>query len=928
MSKDSTRSSPANPADQLTPAMRQYLDQKASAPDALLLFRMGDFYELFFQDAETASRVLGLTLTSRSRDKGGSPIPLAGIPYHALQSYLPKLVQAGFKVAISEQVEDPKLAKGVVRREIVRIVTPGTLTEDALLEQQADNYLACVCRQRNDCGLAFVELSTGAFWVQSVPERRLVDELVRLQPAEILVPERRIDQQDSLVEALKQLSGPGQSLPGVAMTSRPGHLFDPYQAQQRLCRHFGVTTLQGFGFEHMDASLCAAAVIIDYLAETQKTSLHHIVKVSRRCSDEYVLLDEATWRSLEIERTLRSGATSGSLFHAINRTSTPMGARCFRRWLAAPLRDKAGIVARQNAIAVLLSDIHHLARIRSEFGKLADIERITARLGIGRASPRDCRALGQTLLSVEQIADLLDELAARQDRSDLAAAPTVAECHGADAPAGSGKETGFPAFLANRSKALRGQRDLAKYLTTALHPEAPLVLSDGGVIADGHDAELDRLRNIASGGRQWLADYQAREIQRTGIPSLKVGFNQVFGYYIEITNTHRDRAPADYVRKQTIKNAERYITDELKKYETEVLTARDHAIQREIDLFELIRQHAIEHIPALQELATAVAELDTVAALAWLADQRRYVLPEVVDAPVIEIRDGRHPVLEQTLAEKFVPNDCDLGISPSSGEPETLVILTGPNMAGKSTYIRQVALLTLLAQTGSFVPAGRMRFGPADRIFARVGASDEISRGQSTFMVEMTEAANILNNATERSLVIIDELGRGTSTFDGLSLAWAIAERLVTGLRCRTLFATHYHELTQLEDNLSGAVNYNVAVREWEDQIIFLHRIIRGGTDRSYGSHVAKLAGIPPKVIDRSRELLAELESNFAAIRRAPIRTAVRTKPAPKDNQLLLFPELDPGDEIIEELRKLDLNAITPLDALKHIEHWQHKLRH
>ncbi|HSW44799.1 MAG TPA: DNA mismatch repair protein MutS, partial [Phycisphaerae bacterium] len=810
-------------SDRLTPAMRQYAEQKAAVPDALLLFRMGDFYEMFHEDAVTASRALGLTLTTRGKDRNGVAVPLAGLPYHALDGYLRKLVNAGFKVAISEQVEDPKLAKGVVRREIVRIVTAGTLTEDALLEQREDNYLACIYRPSGDCGLAFVELSTGAFHAQPTSPQHLLDELVRLTPAELLVPETRIDIRDPLLDMLKELSGPGQALPGLVITQQPSHLFDPYQAQQRLLKHFGTATLEGFGFERVDASLCAAAVLIDYLAETQKTSLNHIVKLSRREVKDYVLLDQATWRSLEVERTIRSGTAAGSLIQAVDRTSTAMGGRCLRRWLAAPLRETASITARQDAIADLLSDVHELAAIRSNLARLADIERITARLGVGRASPRDLVALGQTLLGVEAIADQLDAL-------------------------GQGKNlgpAGLCACLASRATALRGQRDLADYLNRSLSSEAPLILSDGGVIAPGYDEELDRLRSIGTDGQTYLADYQAREIQRTQIPSLKVGYNQVFGYYIEITNTHRDRVPADYVRKQTLKNAERYITDELKKYETQVLTARDRALQREADLFDLIRRHTIEHIAALQRLAGAVSEIDAVAGLAYLADERRYVRPEIVDEPIIEIRDGRHPVIERTLSEKFVPNDCDLGmVAPDGGGRETLVILTGPNMAGKSTYIRQVALLALLAQTGSYVPAGSMRLRPVDRIFARVGASDEISRGQSTFMVEMTEAANILNNASDRSLVIIDELGRGTSTFDGLSLAWAIAEMLVTKIGCLTLFATHYHELTQLEDNLDRAANYNVAVREWEDQIVFLHRIVRGGTDRSYGSHVAKLAGV------------------------------------------------------------------------------------
>jgi len=787
----------------------------------------------------------------------------------------------------------------------VRIVTAGTLTEDALLEQKADNYLACVCNQGSEFGLAFVELSTGAFEVQTTSEAELLDELVRLSPAEVLVAETPIDKQDRLSCAVHALVDQ-QVLGEVTITNRPGHLFDPYMAQERLLKHFGVMTLEGFGFDRIDASLCASAVIIDYLAETQKTSLQHIVRLRRRHTQDYVLIDQSTWRSLEIERTIRSGSTAGSLIHALDRTSTAMGARCLRRWLAGPLRDGKRIRARQDALGDLLADPHSTNEIRSLLSKMSDIERITARLGVGRSSPRDLVALGNTLLKVEQIADVLDSMA---DNIGI----------------GSGN---MADYLVTRRDRLRGRRELADFLTTSLDANAPLTISEGGVIADGYDEELDRLRAIGVDNKQWLTDYQSAQNERTGIPSLKVGYNKVFGYYIEVTNTHRDRVPPDYVRKQTLKNAERYITDELKKYETQVLTARDQAIAREAELFEVIRQHAVEQISALQELALAVAQIDVIAGLAHLADERRYCRPEIVEDLVLEISEGRHPVLEQTLVEKFVPNDCELGVVSSDADPasskatnDRLMILTGPNMAGKSTYIRQAALLVLLAQTGSYVPAASMRFSCADRIFARVGASDEIARGQSTFMVEMTEAANILNNAGEHSLVIIDELGRGTSTFDGLSLAWAIAEQLANHIGCRTLFATHYHELTELENYLTGVVNYNVAVREWQDEIVFLHRIVRGGTDQSYGVHVAKLAGITPDVIARSQEILSELENNFSSTRRAPKRAARRTK---KDNQLLLF--TDPADEVIKEIKQTDPNSIAPIDALKAIERWRKQL--
>ena len=757
-------------------------------------------------------------------------------------------------------------------------------------------------------------------------------------PAEILLPEGRIHASDPFARMVEQLTTAGQDASAPAITRRPVHLFDTYQAEQRLRAHFGVATLRGFGFESMDASLCAAAVIVDYLAETQKSSLAHIVGMHRRRPADYVAIDESTWRCLEVERTIRAGTTAATLLAAVNRTSTAMGSRCLRRWLGAPLRDPQRIRERQDAVGEFLADVQLLGEVRTELRLLADIERIVARLGVGRASPRDLVALGNTLLAVERVGTLLDELSRR-------IAPVIAA---SDSASSGHSPTALSVYLSIRRDALSGLHDLAEYLSTSLAPEAPLVLNEGGVIAPGFDAELDRLRGIGADGRQWLADYQSREIQRSGISSLKVGYNQIFGYYIEITNTHRDRIPVDYVRKQTLKNAERYITDELKKYETEVLSARDRANSREAELFEVIRQQAIQRIPALQQLARAVSEVDVLAGFAWLADERRYVRPELSDQAILEITDGRHPVLDQTLTDKFVPNNCHLCAVPparrgnpppacatpspagadtvsdadTGAGPPALVILTGPNMAGKSTYIRQVALLTLLAQTGSFVPAAQMCWGPVDRLFARVGASDEISRGQSTFMVEMTEAANILHNATRSSLVIIDELGRGTSTFDGLSLAWAIAEDLVNRVGCRCLFATHYHELTQLEQYLSAVANANVAVREWQDQIIFLHRIVPGGADKSYGSHVAKLAGVPAPVIARSRELLAELETNFSADGRASVRAAHRNR---RDRQLYLFG--DPLEEVVDEVRNTDAEGISPSQALALIAGWKRRLQ-
>ncbi|MBN1341654.1 MAG: DNA mismatch repair protein MutS [Phycisphaerae bacterium] len=863
--------------------MQQYADQKAEVPDAILFFRMGDFYEMFHEDAKTASRVLGLTLTSRNKD-GDNPVPLAGVPYHAIEGYLARMVRAGFKVAISEQVEDPKKAKGVVKRAIVRIVTPGTLTDQALLNEREENYLAALAidssASRSDAvGLAAVELSTGTFFVQLLPPEAALDELVRLRPAEVLAPEMEFGRQSPLLEQYRQVSD-------ASITHRQAHVFSPYQAEQALCRHFGTAHLEGFGFDEMDASLCAAGAVLDYLRETQRSTLEHVKSVRRRAQDEFVGIDQATMRSLEIERTIREGAREGSLLHAVDRTVNPMGARMLRRWVCYPLREAARVVARQSSVAELHEIPEVRQRVRDVLRLMGDVERITARLGVGRVTPRDLVGLGQTLGELPRLAEAM-----RAGRLD-------AEQGGPSSP-----------LLATLTDSLSGLEDLAEFLSTSLHPDAPITVREGGIIAGGYNEELDRLRAIATGGQEWLVDYQRREAERTGIPQLKVGFNRVFGYYIEITNPHRDRIPPDYVRKQTVKNAERYITDELKQYETEVLTAEDRAKELEYDLFEQIRRRVAEWIEPLQRVAESVAQIDALAGLAHLAAERDYCRPEIVDEDVLEIVDGRHPVLEQSLGERFVPNDCRFDLRDAR-----LLIITGPNMAGKSTYIRQVALLTLLAQTGSFVPARQMRLGLVDRIFARVGASDEIARGQSTFMVEMTETANILNNASRRSLVIFDEIGRGTSTFDGLSLAWAITEHVAGKLACRTLFATHYHELTELAEALPGVRNFNVAVREWQDQVVFLHRIVPGGTDKSYGVHVAKLAGIPRDVVERSRVVLAELERNFERNRQAAQVDGPVAR-APDASQLLLFD--DGSGEIVAKLRKLDLDEMTPEQAMK-----------
>jgi len=811
-----------------TPAMRQYVEQKQRVGDAILLFRMGDFYETFYEDAILCAKVLGIALTSRA--KGENPIPLAGIPYHALDSYLRRLVAAGYKVAISEQLEDSKLAKGVVRRDVVRIVTAGTLTDESLLEERDESTLASICIHGAAAGLAIAELAAGRLEVADVATDALLDELARLRPAELLIDEERGGAGEGLGNELRPLIG-------AAVTRRPTLEFSTYAAEKTLMDHFAVATLSGFGFGAMTPSLCAAGALLQYLHETQRTALRHITTIKHRIAGGHMQLDHFTSAGLEIERTLRGGQREGSLLHAIDRTVHPIGARKLRTWLRRPLVIAGDITARQDAVATLVHDEPCRQRMRQRLRAMTDVERIVARVALARASPRDLAGLCQTLAALPAVA---------------------AELSLADDP-----------LLAEIAIDMGGLDDLADMLKRSIRSDAPLSLREGGVIADGYDNELDRLRVISRDGEGWLAEYQRKEVQRTGLPSLKVGFNRVFGYYIEVPHSGRDRIPPDYVRKQTVKNAERYITEELKRYETDALLAKDRANELEVSLFEQVRERVAACIEPLQRLADALGRLDAIAGLAELAVERRFVRPQLVADGGLEIHDGRHPVLDQTLADAFVPNDTMMSASDAR-----VFIITGPNMAGKSTYIRQVALLTILAQIGSFVPARRMALSLVDRVFARVGSADEIMKGRSTFMVEMTEAANILHNATPQSLVVLDEIGRGTSTFDGLSLAWSITEHLALNLRCRSLVATHYHELIELGKALPSVRNCNAAVREsggdGQDGIVFLHRIIEGGAGRSYGITVARLAGIPPQIIARSREVLQELQQGFARQRHTP----------------------------------------------------------
>jgi DNA mismatch repair protein MutS len=881
----------------VSPMMQQYLDAKAACGDALLLFRMGDFYELFYDDAKTASRTLGLTLTSR--DKGENPIPMAGFPYHQLEGYLGKLIAAGFRAAVCEQVEDPKQAKGLVKREVTRVVSPGTLTDDALLDPRESNYLAAVAlpstKQNGDdrAGLAWAELSTGRFFAATLPAAKLADELARIGPAECLVAD----------DSEMTTSFPADTM----LTRRPAWAFALDSATTTLTKHFQTSTLDGFGFDEADSpALRAAGAVLDYLRETQKTSLDHIDRLTPYRAGDLLEIDEATRRSLEITRTIRSGAREGSLLSVIDQTVTPMGSRLLADWLANPLTNVAAIDDRLDAVAALVADGPLRETLRDELRGVYDLERLLARVATGRASPRDLSFVARTLAKLPKVKERLSK------------APTIGRGVGHEVDRSySTLTTGqsFDSLKATLLAELHNQLDLCPeiraQLESALVEDCPLSAREGGIIRGGYSGELDRLRDLAAGGKQWIAKYQADQIASTGIPTLKVAYNKVFGYYIEITNTHRDKTPPHYLRKQTTVNAERYITPELKEYEEQVVTADERAKELEYELFVKLRDAVQAQARRLQATAGVLAQLDVLASLAELARTRGYCRPTIVAEPVLSIIDGRHPVLDITEPQgTFVPNDVVCG-----GDDGSMLLITGPNMAGKSTYIRQVALITLLAQMGSFVPAKTATIGVADRIFARVGASDELSRGQSTFMVEMTETARILNTATPRSLVVLDEIGRGTSTYDGISLAWAIVEHLHDALGCRTLFATHYHELTDLAQSLAGVRNLNVAVKEWQDHVVFLHKIVPGAADKSYGIHVARLAGVPRSVNERAKQILAQLEAEHLDREGKP-KLAVKGKKSRRgDLQLTLF--APPEHPLVDQLRQLDVNSLTPLDALK-----------
>ena len=827
--------------------MRQYKEAKASIPpDAVLLFRLGDFYEEFFEDAERVSAVLDLVLTKRQG------YPMCGFPHHALESFLPKLVGAGLKVAIADQMEDPKLAKGIVKREITRIITPGTVTESTMLNSVVNNYAAALCRDKgNVYALALLDISVGEFFVFTGNLEQIDAEMRRFDVRETVI-------EPGLLEELRSGTLPGPEK--MLFTELDIFEFDFQENNRFLCDHFGVLSLDGFGCRDYPQAVCAAGALLRYAAINLRHEAGHVTKLELRSSSGALALDPISLRNLEIVCSMYDKSKGGSLLGVLDKTVTPMGGRKLRNWLLRPLKEHDPIVERQDAVEGFLYDQLSLAELRETIGVIRDIERITGKLNIGSAGPRDLLALAVSLDCLPGVKMMLEPFK-------------------------------LPVFEKEMCR-IADFSELVTRIFDTIDENTPALIAEGGVIKSGFSPELDELRSAATEGKNWLAQIQMREIERTGIKSLKVKFNSVFGYYIEVSKANLSAVPEDYIRKQTLVNAERFITPELKELENKILGAEEKARNLESEIFSRLRSAAVEYTHSLQEAADAVAAVDALGSLAEAARLNHYVRPDIFDDDRLVITGGRHPVIDRMIPGNFVPNDCKL-----DGDLNRLMLITGPNMAGKSTYIRQTALLVIMAQIGSFIPAESAQIGLVDRIFTRVGAADDLSRGQSTFMVEMLETANILNHATAKSLVILDEIGRGTSTFDGLSIAWSVAEFLHDEIRCRTQFATHYHELTELARTRRGVNNYNVAVREYGEDIIFLRQIVPGPSDRSYGIHVAKLAGLPQEVLSRANDLLELLErtgdAQRDAVTRLPRHTVRLKKKGRREDddseQLLLF---------------------------------------
>ncbi len=853
----------------ITPMLRQYLEIKEEHQDAILFYRMGDFYEMFFDDAIVASKVLGITLTSRSNKNAAEKIPMCGVPFHAASSYLARLVKAGHKVAICEQTEDPSKSKGLVKREVVRVVSPGVVTEDELLDEKSNCYLAAVARRDESWGMALLDLSTGEFLISqkdSAPE--VEDELLRLAPSELLLPD---DLEREPFAAVIDLSG-------CHLTLRDPGDFSVQRSRETLLAHFKTTSLAGFGCEDMDSAVAAAGALLAYVQETQKTDLSHIDRLRVIFHRANLLIDESSRRNLELVRTIIGNQRQGSLLSCLDRTCTPMGARLLKKNILLPLQDPKAINSRLDIVTRLIDNENTAAAIRRLLDQVYDLERLNTRVVLGRGNGRDLLSLKQSLRRLPEITALCSE----------------AE------------------IMAEEIAALDLLEDLVQLLEATIREDAPVGLKEGGLIKKGFNSELDELNQILSHGKEMILALEAREREKTGISNLKIGFNRVFGYYLEVSRGQLANVPDYFIRKQTLVNAERFITPELKEFEEKVSHAQEHALELEYQLFLEIRQKAGARSSAILKAAEFIAWVDFFASLAETARSNRYCRPLVNDGEVIEITEGRHPVIEQSMDPgRFVPNDIRLDQS----ENEVLII-TGPNMAGKSTVLRQTALIVLMAQIGSYVPAAKAEIGVVDRIFTRVGAMDDLRRAQSTFMVEMNETANILNNATDRSLVILDEIGRGTSTYDGLAIAWAVTEDLVekNGRGVKTIFATHYHELTDMALTCERIKNFNIAVREWNDTIVFLHKLLPGATNRSYGIQVAGLAGVPPKVVKRAREILRNIE-NGEINRYGEPRIAAKKDGVHHTAQLSLFAanEEDPASR---RLREINPDNLTPLEAL------------
>ena len=866
----------------VTPMMQQYLDIKEQYKDCILFFRLGDFYEMFFRDAEVASKELEITLTGK--DCGlEERAPMCGVPFHAADVYISRLVTKGFKVAICEQVEDPALAKGIVKRDVVRVVTPGTVTDMAMLDDRKNNYLMSICRNGNFYGLAAVDITTGDFYATRITwgntKGKLLDEIAKLMPSELVVNSEFNEDKDLLAQINLRFN--------IYISSFDNCSFEYGNAKETLLSHFEKLSIN---LSEYDISINASGALLKYLDMTQKVNLSHIQNFNSYNIEEYMILDAATRRNLELTETMREKSKKGSLLWVLDKTMTSMGGRLLRKWIEQPLVNIGDIQQRLNAVDELRNKFMARMEIREMLRRVYDIERLMGKVVLGSVNCRDLIALKNSVSQIPFIKNTMLDFEAEYNRYCYEQMDTL--------------------------------EDVCQLIEAAIMDDPPITIKEGGIIKTGYNPEVDKLREASTQGKDWIAALEAAEKEKTGIKNLKVGFNRVFGYFIEITKSNLGLVPETYIRKQTLANCERYITPELKEIEDSILGAEEKIIQLEYSLFVEVKEAIAAQLTRIKNTSKALAELDALASLAEVADREGYCRPEITASDEINIVDGRHPVVEKMIDKSsFVPNDTVLDM----GE-DRLAVITGPNMAGKSTYMRQTALIVLMAQVGSFVPAASAKIGIVDRIFTRVGASDDLASGQSTFMVEMSEVANILLNATSRSLLILDEIGRGTSTFDGLSIAWAVIEYIVSkeNLGCRTLFATHYHELTELEGKLTGIKNYCITVKEKGEDVIFLRKIIRGGADGSYGIQVARLAGVPLPVIDRAKEILKELDD-------ADISKNGKARRAKKqvDGQLDLFAaaaKASAHNEILEEIKKIDISRLTPIDAMNVLYELQRKM--